>query len=142
MRYRHQKAKARRQAKQWRRQHKSQVKRYRKRYERSPSRFKMKMAGGITFAEEMPFWDLTHGMEGDVQLVNPELELVQALVDGTPREYGLDDFLDSTIIIDEGDESDFFNVLDEAFGVDPDEVDDWDADDDGVPDASDISFDL
>lgn len=142
MAYRHQKAKAKRQAKQWRKRNQAKVKRYRKRYQQNPNRFKMKHAGGIMFAEEMPFWDLEHGFEGDVQHVDPELELIQTTVNGEPREYGLDSFLDSVVLIDEEDEDQFFGELDKAFEVDPDEEEDLDADDDGIPDSADPGFDL
>lgn len=142
-RYRRQKSQAKRQSKQWRKKNRSKVKRYRKRYTRTPTKFKMRKAGTVAFAEEMPFWDLEHGIEGDVDHIDVDGELVQTKVNGEPREYGLDSFLDSTIIITEDGEEHFFGELDRIFEIGPDdEEDDWDADDDGVPDTSDPGFDL
>jgi hypothetical protein len=141
-RYRRQKAQSRRQAKQWRRKNRSKVKRYRKKYKRNPTKFKMRKAGSVAFAEEMPFWDLEHGIEGDVDHIDVEGDLVQTKVNGEPREYGLDTFLDSTVIITEDGEEHFFGELDRVFEIGPDDEDDWDADDDGVPDTSDPGFDL
>jgi hypothetical protein len=135
-RYRRQRQKAKRQSAQYRRTHKTQVKRYQKKYRRNPSRFMRRRASVIAFSD-IPFYDLEHGMGGEVQQVNLDDDLVQTSLDGTPKEYGLWDFLDTVVFPDEGDEGEFFGVLDDEF-----EWSDDDADDDGVSDEEDEDFDL
>jgi hypothetical protein len=87
--------------------------------------------------EDIPFIDLEHDTEGQVQQVDVEQDIVQTTMDGESKEYDLWRFLDTAAFPTEEGEDEFFGELDPYF----DYVDE-DADDDGVPDDVDTDFDL
>jgi len=142
-RYRKTRSKAKKQSARYRKTHKSKTKRYQKRYRKNPKRFQRKRANILAFTDT-PFFDLEHGMDGQVQQVDVDEELVQTTVNGESKQYGLWDFLDSTVFPSEDGEGDFFGQLDQEFEYDETDVDedDYDADDDGIPDDIDDDFDL
>lgn len=137
-RYRRTKATAKRQSARYRKTHRHQTKRYQKRYRKNPKRFQRRRAGVFAF-NNTPFVDLEHGVEGEIQHVDCEGELVQTILNGEPREYGLWDFLDTAVFPTEESEGEFFGQLDQEFDV---EDEDDDADDDGLIDEVDEDFDL
>lgn len=123
--YRKNKVKSKIQNKRWRQKHPMQVQLYRKRRERNPVQHELRRRSAMQVdpAALLPvyFWDTVSEIPGQVRSVGIDGTFLDAFIGEEATEvrtYDLDEFLDTCVIIDEGAERTFFDVLDEIHGID------------------------
>lgn len=120
-RYRKNRSKAKRRQKQYRSRNKAKIKRYEKKRRRNPSRHRLLKAGLQQLSMQVPFEDLDYGLEGIIDSVDPDEELVHAVLDtGATKDYDILDFLDTTVLLGD-DDSELFQILDQTYEYEPED---------------------
>jgi hypothetical protein len=127
--YRKNKSKSKIQNKLWRKKNPIRLRLYQKRRQRNPHQHELrrKSAMMVDPAALLPvhFWDDSDEVEGQVRSVGIDGTFIDAFMGEDAEEvrtYSLEEFLENCVVVDEGAERTFFDVLDEIHGIDAEQA--------------------
>ena len=127
--YRKNKSKSKLQNKLWRKKNPTKLRLYRKRRDRNPHQHELRQRAAMKIdpAALLPihFWDTSEEVEGQVRSIGIDGTFIDAFMGEDADKihtYSLDEFMENCVVVDEGAERTFFDVLDEIHGIDAEQA--------------------